>query len=43
MAALRLFISLTVSFHILEILGIRAQETWHDPFGFYFFSRLLRQ
>jgi uncharacterized membrane protein len=33
-----LFISFTVSFHLPEILGIRAHETWHDPFGFHFFS-----
>jgi hypothetical protein len=37
MAALQLFISLIMSFHLPEILGIRVQETWHDPFDFYFF------
>jgi hypothetical protein len=37
MTALRIFISLTVPFHLSDILGIRARETWHDPFGFLFF------
>jgi hypothetical protein len=37
-----LIISFIMSFHLLEILGIRANETWYDPFCFHFF-RLLRQ
>jgi hypothetical protein len=37
MAALQLFISLTMPFHLPEILGICVQEMWHDPFSFHFF------
>jgi hypothetical protein len=36
-AALWLFISMTVSFHLSEIPRRRARETWHDLFGFHFF------
>jgi hypothetical protein len=37
MAAQRLFIPLTVSFHLPEIFGIRISKMWHDPPDFHFF------
>jgi hypothetical protein len=38
MAALWLYISLTATFHLSEILTRYEWETWHDLFGSHFFS-----